>query len=258
MTQENNHPEGSDNLLVSYTIIRRTLGGLGTTLPFILAIFGYILYEPVIQGSMSQYYHTPMRDLLVGVLCAEAMFLFAYKGYGTHKDEKGPMLWLTDRTAGIIAAIAALGIAFFPTYNAQPLGQIPGGEFGDVAHWINNFGFRDWVRSWGLVDPGSVPQLTRFLHGLSALIFFAMLVVFCLVLFVRSGGKEPQGLKKERNKIYRLCGGLMIATMVTAIVISTFAPNTENYDLVFWVEAVSIFFFGVAWVVKGNAIDRWL
>jgi hypothetical protein len=54
--------------------------------------------------SISKYYFTGMRDIMVGALCAIALFLFFYKGYNR---------W--DVWSSNIAGICALCIAIFPT-----------------------------------------------------------------------------------------------------------------------------------------------
>ncbi len=73
-------------------------------LPFVLAFGKILLDSPGIQSSMSDYYYTVMRDVLVGSLCAIAVFLMSYRGYER-----------IDHIAGILACIFALGVALFPT-----------------------------------------------------------------------------------------------------------------------------------------------
>jgi hypothetical protein len=91
-------------LLVSHLTLRRTVGALGVLLPFILA-GGCLLFGSCggLQPSISEYYDTEMRDVLVGVLFTIGWFLFAYKGYDRRDD-----------VAGDLACAFALGIALFP------------------------------------------------------------------------------------------------------------------------------------------------
>jgi len=61
-------------------------------------ILGKILYfrDPGIQDSISSYYYTDMRDVLVGSLCAIGVFLWSYRGY----DDPDPRLqFATDNRA---------------------------------------------------------------------------------------------------------------------------------------------------------------
>ncbi|WP_205703850.1 hypothetical protein [Candidatus Chloroploca sp. Khr17] len=97
-------PAHESPLLISYLTLRKAVGVIGILLPFVLALGNMFLQEPQLQGSISAYYHTPMRDVFVGSLCAIAVFLWAYQGYD----------W-RDNAAGNVAGFAALGVAFFPT-----------------------------------------------------------------------------------------------------------------------------------------------
>ncbi|WP_394992285.1 hypothetical protein [Emticicia sp.] len=99
-----------DPRLISYLYLRKAVGFLGFLLPIIL-VFGALLIGNgsikncrEVQSSISDYYHTRMRDIFVGTLCAIALFLFSYKGY----DKR-------DNIAGTLACFFALGVAIFPT-----------------------------------------------------------------------------------------------------------------------------------------------
>jgi hypothetical protein len=98
------------DLTYSYLALRNSLGWIGILLPFVL-VLGMLLFfagNPV-QKTISQYYYTGMRDVLVGSLCAIALFLFFYKGYNKWEN----------RSANI-AGLFAIGIAWFPTTETDP------------------------------------------------------------------------------------------------------------------------------------------
>ncbi len=99
----------NDSLVLSYLGLRKAIGVIGITLPFVLAIGKIILTGPGIQSSISAYYYTIMRDVFVGMLCANAVFLMSYKGY-----EK------VDEIAGKLAMAFALGVALLPTTPTNP------------------------------------------------------------------------------------------------------------------------------------------
>ena len=95
-------PNTQNALVLSYLTLRRAVGCIGITLPFVLA-FGKMLFEsPGIFDSISYYYHSTMRDVFVGSLCAIAVFLLSYRGYG----------WQDD-LASNFAGVCAIGIALF-------------------------------------------------------------------------------------------------------------------------------------------------
>jgi len=91
-------------LIVSYLTLRRVVGVLGVLLPVILALGCMALGAcRGIQDSISAYYGTGMRNVLVGTLFVIGWFLFTYRGY-ERKDD----------IAGDAACVLALGVALFP------------------------------------------------------------------------------------------------------------------------------------------------
>lgn len=91
--------------IYSYYALRKAVGVIGILLPFVL-LFGQMALtnEVVVMRSISFYYHTGMRDVFVGGLCAVALFMMFYAGYD----------WRDDLT-GFIAGISAVGVAWFRT-----------------------------------------------------------------------------------------------------------------------------------------------
>ena len=61
--------------------LRQAVGYLGILLPFVLAIGSWLIFHGGLQGSVSDYYYTPMRGVLIGGLCVIGAFLIAYYGY---------------------------------------------------------------------------------------------------------------------------------------------------------------------------------
>jgi len=93
-----------NSLVFSYLKLRKTIGVLGISLPFVLSLGSWILFGIGIQSAISAYYHTPLRDVFVGTLCVIGFFLFSYKGY----DRR-------DNIAGNLGCIFAVGLALFRT-----------------------------------------------------------------------------------------------------------------------------------------------
>lgn len=94
-----------DSLVISYLTLRKMVGLLGILLVPILVVGSFILDRTnYIQVSTSAYYHTSMRNALVGIVCGISLFLLSYNGYTR-----------TDSIASKLAGLFALGIAFFPT-----------------------------------------------------------------------------------------------------------------------------------------------
>jgi hypothetical protein len=95
--------------------MRTMLGLIALCLPVVLALGKVVLGEPGLQGSISAYYYTGMRDVFVGSLWAVGVFMILYRN-GTVDDRL---------TSG--AGVCAVLVAIFPT--------APAGEFA-VHGWV--------------------------------------------------------------------------------------------------------------------------
>src|SRR5512139_2464366 len=93
-----------DSLAISYLGLRKAIGIIGFSLPFVLALGEEVIDGYGIRNSISSYYYSGMRDVFVGSMCAIGVFLMSYKGY-ERKDD----------IAGNIACIFAIGLSLFPT-----------------------------------------------------------------------------------------------------------------------------------------------
>jgi hypothetical protein len=109
----------------SFITLRRAVGWIGILLPFVLLAGDALLFHA--RGarlSISSYYCTGMRDVLVGSLCSVGLFLLFYKGYV--EDRYG--LW--DRWLTNIAGVAAICMAWFPNSCV---------EAANLSSWIHLF-----------------------------------------------------------------------------------------------------------------------
>ena len=203
-------PPPPDSMIISYMTLRKVVGILGLSLAPILVLGSLIFDHPSkIQISVSAYYHTNMRDAMIGIICGIAFFLLSYNGY-SKKDS------IISKLTGLFA----LGIAFFPTSATN-----------DKTDIIST------------------------LHYVTSGIFFALLAYMSIFLFTKtSGDMTPQ--KKKRNRVYRICGIIMAATMIGVPLsrinvihelIASFKPT-----LVF--ETCALICFGISWLTKGEAI----
>src|SRR5690348_16696268 len=118
---------------------RRLIGWIGLVLPALLVVTaidrdGLARWRSL--ESISAYYYTGAVAAFVGMLVALALFLFTYRGFDNDYRK-------ADRAVAIVAGLAALAVAFFPT--AAPAGVPP-------LAW--------WSRSTGVI------------HHISALVLF--------------------------------------------------------------------------------------
>jgi hypothetical protein len=212
--------EPTEKYLLSYLTIRKAIGLLGIALPVVLAVGSTISNCTELKDTISHYYYTTMGDLLVGLLSATAIFLITYKGYDN------------DNVYTNLAGVFALGIAFLPTSNISDgscaLFTIPTNELRQTAH--------------------------LFFAGA----FFLVLAYISFFLFVRSSHRvTPE--KRKRNLVFRTCGIVMVA-MVLGIILYYWGFSDESRQqwrqlrLVFWMESIALWAFGISWLVKGETI----
>lgn len=233
MKRENPNPtdnysqlEKENKLVLSYLTVRKIIGILGLLFPLLLVLGSYILGKcNEIQPSISNYYHTNMRDVFVGYVCTLSIFLFSYKGYD-----------LTDRIVSALTGIFGLIVALMPTnLKADPLtGLIP-----DCNIWCN-VERHNWI---GIV------------HLAAAGLFILGMAYFTLFLFTK-GETDPTPQKLIRNKIYKSAGYIMLTCIALLILFFVLPDSISNpllkFKPVFWLETIAFLAFGFSWLVKGE------
>ena len=146
-----------DNLIISYLTLRKVIGILGVALAGLCVAGGILFGTGAVEGSISAYYLTNMRDLFVAVLAVAGAFLLTYTGY--------------DRTDNILAStagIAAIGVAIFPMAYVAP---------GNI------FGF-------------GMP-LVGILHYISAAVFFTVLAYISYFQFTKGNSDTNAKRKRN-------------------------------------------------------------
>ncbi len=98
-----------DPRVLSHLTLRKAVGYLAILLPFVLAAGTWLVFSGSLQESVSDYFYTGMRGVLVGGLCTIGVFLITY-----HGDDK----W--DSLLTSAAGIGAVGVALFPTPPSHP------------------------------------------------------------------------------------------------------------------------------------------
>lgn len=208
---------------LSYFTLRKAVGVIAILLPFALAI-GYFVLTPLATGVW------PSPAVLGSIsayyyTCMGHVFSGALCAIGLFLmctqgyDRK-------DEIAGYLASALALGAAFCPTTPDR----------STVTSLENALG---WA------------------HEIFAAALFLVLSYFCLFLFTRTTpGGIPTRRKRQRNMVYKVCGVIMIFSMVvmTSLHIPAVGQFFQHIDMLFTFETVCLFAFGVAWLTKGEAI----
>ena len=129
-----------------------------------------------------------------------------------------------DDILNTVAAICGLGVCLFPT-----------------AHHL-----------YPIVTIFSIPSnVSSAIHLGCAIVFFILLAINSLFLFTKTNTPKDQlpKRKKIRNIIFRVCGVGMVAS---------FGLLLFPIPCVVWVvETVALFFFGISWLTKANCYP-WL
>src|SRR5436305_1973099 len=205
-------PEGL--LVLSYLTLRRAVGIIGFALPFVLILGKSLLQGPGIQPSISDYYYTITRDILVGSLCAIGVFLMSTKGY----DRK-------DEIAGYLAGVFAIGTALFPTTPAH-----------DPTSQAKVIGFLHYA----------------FAALLFLTFAYFSLMLFTRTAPNKTPTRQKLHRNKVYRVCgYTILGCILL---IAAVKLLPVRPLVDRFRPVFWLETVAIVTFGLAWFTKGEAI----
>jgi hypothetical protein len=217
---------------VSYLNLRLCIGVLGLALPVILRI-GSAIFPPD-PYSVSAYYYSAERNILVASLCVLGTFLLTYQGYDK----------LDSRITNVCGA-ATIAVALFPTSNP---GFRPAwvGHVHPVVAGIALAGQALMALQFTRSAPRD--RTARWLDDVKHLLR-------ALAFRYAPGVHGEHGKKLARNRIYSACAWLIIIGVVLALA-QNFWPDSVKAETqwLFWFESLSIASFGFAWLVKGETL----
>ncbi len=207
----------------SFLILRIMVGSIGVLLPFVLVLIDRLVLgeRPFFRDSLSAYYYSGMRDVFVGALCAVGIFLIAYK-----------VVELSlDNTLSTIAGFCAVGIALFPTDR---------GPYSVPLTPVQNL---------------LGETLVRNVHFASAFAFIGLLAALCICFGVREGrrGAKPKGRAPQFWRAFHFACAGVIGLAVVFILVAGRIGDLDQALLIG--EAVSIWAFGLSWLMKGLELD---
>lgn len=195
---------------------RTAVGVLGVALPPALLVWAI---DQGVQSSISAYYYTAGRDWFVGTLWVIGVFLIFYQYRPQHpelaKSQRATIRsGRADAYLGKCAGVAAVLVALLPTTPPAGLTQ---------------------------------PPIIGATHGAAAVVMFASLSLFPLLLFSQSS---------EKAGLYRLCGWLMLVCLAL-IGVYALSPETLRQALAPWrpillLEWILVWVFGYSWFEKGR------
>jgi len=220
------------SVVIQYYVLRSLIGLAGFSLPLAVWLGSMALDGQDLLSSISTYYYSSMRDVLVGILIIIGVFLATYKAY----RGRGERLWgwLSDDLLTNVAGVAALGIAFFPTAACA------------VERCTTGFPGPPWTRG----------SAVFVVHVGSAAVFFIAMGIMALFVFTKSDRRKPGGAL--RHWTYVVTGTIILACAVAmgvyGLLPATLRARLSPLNPIFWAEALGIWAFGIAWLMKGRAL----
>ncbi len=204
------------SLVFSYLTLRKGIGFLGISLPFILSLGALIVFHNGIQESISSYYYTGMRDVFVGILCAIGVFLFSYKGYESKDD-----------IAGDLACAFAIGVALFPTAPAGNVAALAG--IIGIVHLVFAAAFFLTLAYFSLflftkTDSKKTPTKKKIQRNM-VYKTCGYTMVICILLM-----------------------------LVDTVLPEELRVSLKTYEPIYWLESLAIVSFGISWLIKGETI----
>ena len=129
-----------------------------------------------------------------------------------------------DNIVTTIAGLCAMGVAFFPEAPA--------------------------------LSPSHAQQVIGIFHLIFAASFFVILAYIALFLFTKSAASDPTKRKRQRNQVYRVCGGTILAciALLLSLLVVHIPSQISALHPVYWLETVAVVAFGAAWIVKGELL----
>jgi hypothetical protein len=221
---------------MSYLGLRRAIGFIGIFLPLVLALGKIFIEGPGIQGSISAYYYTVMRNVFVGSLCAIGVFLVSYR-YQKH-----------DIVTAVLAGIFAIGVALFPT--APEVAATATDKTIGTVHVVSAALFFLTLAYISLfLFTKTYPEKT--LRPRKPLEYLSLLMVTRTI-----PGEPLKPRKKWRNVIYRICGYTILACIALLGLVAVPSINNLVKQLhpVFWLESIAVVAFGFSWLIKGETL----
>lgn len=215
---------------------RKVLGFLSLFLAPFCVIFGLIgkSTNPMFwYTSISATFYTNANIFMIGILVSISIFFISYKGYD-----------IKDRICSIIEAISAFGIAAFPCFPGRDFTLDPVKDIGLSSNYVGLFQLHI--------------SFSNTIHICFACILF-LTFAYNLIFLFRLSGPEPTERKKLRNKIYLICG-IIILCAIALEIISNFGPLGEitkkGFPLTMIDEFIMLVAFGFSYLVKSEAISK--
>ena len=202
-------------VVATYLLLRKAIGWIGTLLPIVVIAGDAAFSSGPLPNSLSDYYYTPMRNILVGSLCVLGVFLVLYD-VSVRADR-----WITNA-----AGVGVLGVAFLP-------GSPPVAHLTTSQEVIGNL----HVFFAAIAFVGLAATMWRFAAAISD--------------GPDAPPPSPRAAVLYRASACVMLGFVIASGVAILLPLSVQNSTLAIYDF----EALAIFTFGVTWLVKGRAMQ---
>ena len=203
------------SMVGTFLLLRKAIGWIGTLLPIVVIVGDAAFSAGPLPNSLSDYYYTPMRNILVGALCVLGVFLLMYD-VSVRVDR-----WITNA-----AGIGVLGVAFLPGSPPVPHLTTSQEVIGNLHVFFASIAFLGlaatmWRFGYAVSDGPDAPP------------------------------PSPRGSVFYRASACVMLGFVLLSGVAILLPLSIQNSTLAIYDT----EAVAIFTFGISWLVKGKALE---
>ena len=203
------------SMVGTFLLLRTAIGWIGTLLPIVVIVGDAAFSSGPLPNSLSDYYYTPMRNILVGALCVLGVFLLLYD-VSVRVDR-----WITNA-----AGIGVLGVAFLPGSPPVPHLTTSQEVIGDLHVFFAAIAF-----------VGLSATMWRFAYAVSD--------------GPDAPPPSPRGALFYRVSACVMLGFVILSGVAILLPLSVQNAVLAIYDT----EALAIVTFGISWLVKGRALQ---
>jgi hypothetical protein len=203
------------SVVATYLLLRKAIGWIGLLLPIVVIAGDAAFSSGPLPNSLSDFYYTPMRNILVGALCVLGVFLVLYD-VSVRFDR-----WITNA-----AGVGVLGIAFLP---GSP----------QVAHLTTSQEVIGNIHVFfaAIAFIGLAITMWRFGEAISD--------------GPNASAPAPRARLFYRVSACLMMGFVILSGVAILLPLSIQNSTLAIFDT----EALAILTFGVCWLVKGQALQ---
>lgn len=205
---------------------RRVIAAVIFLMPLLSILFGFIGADTNPAGwwhSISDTYYSNSVFVMMWCISISSFFFITYKGYDVR-----------DRIVNIITGIGLIFVLIFPCENEGIY------EMGKTIPYFSKIGLFQL--------PMSVSKIFHYAGALIAFILMYYNVTFLFTL----GNDEITKEKEKRNKVYKVCGIVIVIGIIALIAGKTVIPIA---NLPWIAELVILTACSLAWLVKGESLE---